>query len=394
MRTDLGIKRRESTIKIQLLFFPFIDATVVVVVVLVIVFGRLRCTGDTGEHPESHERCKPRRCLKPHPQLATQEKVVLVCCGDQADSLRKIRRLISGITNFDATHRIGRLPDSTQCFVIVALLLSITGTGCSTRVDEASSEEQSIRNTTEKPERSVMADILETDQIVETVEVSELEPKISEGTIFLPDFVLRSNETSGGVIFAAQTIGDERPVLISAMHLLGPSTGMQKQLTVEEISTDWLAITAYDVVSKEQSAFSGIGLGLPGASAVYESSPTGDVMAFVPQSDESLNAMPLESEDPQPGDILWLPSPCLTNEALKHRAICEGVVPKGFLAYLFDDEIQISGTSGAPVVNQQGKVVAVHRGGGLIDGEVFGLGTQVSKFLPKLQKALQRLESP
>jgi hypothetical protein len=241
----------------------------------------------------------------------------------------------------------------------------------------------------ERNQPSRQGDQSDRDALPLAVEFADHKPVLRPGMLFIPTLVLKSAETSGGVIFAAQTPVSKRPVLLSAMHLFGPATGMDEQLTVDEISETWLGVVATDVVKREKASFSGLGLGLPGASAEFEPSGAGDVMAFYPKEHQDLNPISLSPADPEEGDGLWLLSPNLTNDSFVHRVVCVGVAHECFLVYQFDESINLSGTSGAPVINEQGLIVAVHRGGGTQEGKTFGTGTLASRFLPILVRELQ-----
>ena len=173
------------------------------------------------------------------------------------------------------------------------------------------------------------------------------------------------------------------------MHLLGPATGMERQLTVAEISENWTSVVATELTKQEELRFSGVGLGLPGATADFESSRSGDVIAFLTREHQQLNPIGISDSDPKPGEVVWLLSPNLVNDSLVHRAVCVSVMHDVFLVYEFDRRVAIPGTSGGPIVNEQGYVVGVHRGGGMQAGKTVGVATLASRFLPSLVQEIQ-----
>ncbi|WP_404307559.1 hypothetical protein [Neorhodopirellula lusitana] len=165
---------------------------------------------------------------------------------------------------------------------------------------------------------------------------------------------------------------------------------MEKQLTVAEIAEQWSGVVATELIMRKEERFSGVGLGLPGASAEFEASQSGDVVVFIPQESKELNPISISDTDPEKGDVVWLLSPNLANDSLVHRAISVSVIHDGFLVYEFDEPIVIAGTSGAPIVNEEGLIVAVHRGGGTNDGKTIGVGTLANRFLPSLNGEIKK----
>jgi hypothetical protein len=221
------------------------------------------------------------------------------------------------------------------------------------------------------------------------VKFKDEKPVVTAGMLFGPTFQMKSDKTSGGVMFAARLPDSDRPILLSAMHLFGPATGMDKQLSVDEITKTWQSVKGDDLVDDKTTSFSGLGLALPGASAEFEPSPAGDVVVFVPQENRGLKPITISAEVPKEGDVVWLLSHTLAGDSLAHRAVCLTIVHENFLVYRFDEPIGIAGTSGGAIVNERGFVVAVQRGGGSKDGKTLGAGSLASRFLPILTRELK-----
>lgn len=90
------------------------------------------------------------------------------------------------------------------------------------------------------------------------------------------------------------------------------------------------------------------------------------------------------SLDPlNPGDRVWLVSEVIGSQSLVHSATVEGI-QDGWLIYRFDQPLELRATSGAPVVDALGEVVAINAGGGDDNGKTFGAGTPVTKFIDRL----------
>lgn len=227
------------------------------------------------------------------------------------------------------------------------------------------------------------------DQSPPAVKFKDKKPVVTAGMLYAPTFFLKADKTSGGTMFAAQLPDSDRPILLSAMHLFGPATGMDEQLTVAQINDTWQSVKGLDWVDEKSTTFTGIGFAPTGASAAFEASPAGDVVAFVPKESTGLKPMPVSADVPKPGDVVWLLSHVTSGDALVHRAKVLTIVHEFFLVYQFDEPLGIVGTSGAPIINERGFVVAIQRGGGEDDGKTLGAGTLTSRFLPILSKELK-----
>ena len=72
-----------------------------------------------------------------------------------------------------------------------------------------------------------------------------------------------------------------------------------------------------------------------------------------------------------------------------HPAIVERL-KDGWLQYSFVDHgITLKSTSGAPIVDRKGNVIAVHAGGTKKSGKMIGIGTPVVNFYPTLATLVQ-----
>jgi hypothetical protein len=227
------------------------------------------------------------------------------------------------------------------------------------------------------------------DQAPPVATFKDKKPVVTAGMLYAPTFLMKAEKTSGGTMFAAQLPDSDRPILLSAMHLFGPATGMDAQLTVDQINDTWQSVKGLDWVDEKSTTFTGLGFAPTGASAAFEASPAGDVVAFVPKESKGLKPITLSADVPKPGDAVWLLSHVTNGDALAHRAVVLTIVHECFLVYQFDEPLGIVGTSGAPIINERGFVVAIQRGGGEDDGKTLGAGTLANRFLPILTKELK-----
>ena len=68
-----------------------------------------------------------------------------------------------------------------------------------------------------------------------------------------------------------------------------------------------------------------------------------------------------------------------------HPATCDGKDENGNLVYEFKDRsLNLAATSGAPILNAAGEVVAINVASDAIPGRLFGVGNPVERFRPHL----------
>lgn len=76
---------------------------------------------------------------------------------------------------------------------------------------------------------------------------------------------------------------------------------------------------------------------------------------------------------------------------LLHAATVEEDQKGEFLRYIFDNpKMNLSRTSGAPILNSDGEVVAINVAADTTRGKLVGLGTPVTRFRPYLEAAVKR----
>lgn len=226
------------------------------------------------------------------------------------------------------------------------------------------------------------------------VEARNSFPSVPNGFVFRPKFTTTFGEVRAGTAFVARLDADQPPLLLSVIHLLGPSGGMRKQVAAADVANVVTEVTITD--RWDPSIKLSIGnrvLPILESAPLEDESGAGDVLAFRVAETPELRPARLARKTPTEGERVWLATSLSSGapaEQRLHPATVIGMHPRGDYLYQFENAaVPIPGTSGAPVLNAAGEVVAINLGGYSEDGKKFGAGNHIERFRPYLEKALK-----
>lgn len=224
--------------------------------------------------------------------------------------------------------------------------------------------------------------------------VDEPAPVTRRGSLFRPRFETAAGQSEAGTAFAGTLSVGDPVVIVTALHLLGEAGGFPRDITGAEVIGYLHGLRLIDCVSGASLGnVAGRPLSLPQARSLPANSLHGDVVAFLPEADAAataqFNPLPLANRRAQPQEVIWMLAEVLDGRRLTHRGKVVGE-QDGWLVYRFDSPINMTATSGAPIVDRYGEVVAVNAGGGeQDDGAILGFGTPVSKFRRAMADAIR-----
>lgn len=212
-------------------------------------------------------------------------------------------------------------------------------------------------------------------------------PTVSAGSLFRPTFATTDGQVDAGTAFAAKTSESQKTFLVTALHLFGPAGGLNQDINASLLPTRWKGISVQDCKSNivhQNIAMQPVRLAQ--AKPLPEVSTHGDVAVCSVENTGYLRLKPwtLATRIPSTGEKVWLVSAVIGSSSLIHPATVEGT-EDGWLVYRFDRPVELVATSGAPVIDGSGQVVAVNAGGGEDAGITFGVGTPTTKFVRQLR---------
>jgi hypothetical protein len=200
-------------------------------------------------------------------------------------------------------------------------------------------------------------------------------PKAVVDTICRPTFELKDQALSAGTAFLLETGVEKQPVaLVTAHHLLGPMGGLRTEVAWNDVPNTVKRATCKSIVSPAQS-WTGAPIAIPGAASFNNQTKDGlrDIALLTVQGKPTAKPLKLAPAQPKLGDTVWLVAQ-LVSGAPKDKLLFKAKVVKvqdRALNYLVDDPertFDLRATSGAPVVDERGEVVAVNIAGSRVAG--------------------------
>ena len=226
-------------------------------------------------------------------------------------------------------------------------------------------------------------------------------PEIPEIAVLRPYFqTTLGNVDVGsavGTAFAIEHEGIKAPVVLTALTILGPASGLTGQAKAAELAGVFKTCTLGSAFGGFDGVVSATGfLPILESAPFDQPSPAGDVLAITMPEKTRFGRFKLSNEMPAKGETIWLSAAMFIGvppSQRQHSAIVTGQDENGNITYTFDDKtISHQGTLGAPLLNKKGEVIAIHLGGSKEDGKLTGFANPTAKFSKYLESAL--LTSP
>jgi hypothetical protein len=198
-------------------------------------------------------------------------------------------------------------------------------------------------------------------------------PKAVVDTICRPTFELKDRSLSAGTAFLMETGVEKQPVvLVTAHHLLGPMGGLPTEIAWNDVPKSVKRASCKSIVTPAQS-WAGAPIAIPGAASFNNQTKDGlrDIALLTVQGKPAAKPLKVSPAQPRLGETVWLVAQLFSGAPpgkLQFKAKVTRVQDLA-LNYLVEDPertFDLRATSGAPVVNERGEVVAVNLAGGRV----------------------------
>ena len=205
--------------------------------------------------------------------------------------------------------------------------------------------------------------------------------------VFQPHFETTHGNIDAGKAFVIST-KTCAAVVVSAYHLFGEAGGLKAQIPVAELTPSIKSIVLNNIATgKSVFKIAGTSVTPPGAAACCETDApmtgAGDVFAFRSKTDLGSVAMAVSDNPAKKGDRLHILTSVMGGARTEFDAVVVGMV-SGYLQYqIVTPGFVLRATSGAPVLDADGRVVAINLGGwnDAKTGATFGIGNPATAWL-------------
>ncbi len=201
-------------------------------------------------------------------------------------------------------------------------------------------------------------------------------------SVCAPSFDTASGTLSAGTAFVlrAPSKGKRSEVLVTAHHLFGPAGGLQQNITWTDLPSFVRSVRCESLENSTKVLRAGRALRIVGAHAYSEPGEALDVAAFTMASGSS-DGLDLASSRPNVGQQIWLLARVVSGESftkLLHPARVVSIDDQWVRFEYQNARLTLQATSGAPIVDVDGRVVAINIGGISNAGRLVGIGLSAS----------------
>lgn len=225
-------------------------------------------------------------------------------------------------------------------------------------------------------------------------QAAQKEPKVGDHTILHPSFATAIGEFSAGTIFLTKVEGDDRLLAITALHIFGPSSGLPRQYSTTELKAFIRDVSIEDAFDQQhqQLAWRLEPVAVRDA-VVNKSHAVGDLALFlVTGCKENLPYFKFGLKAVKAGDRVWLATRVSSgaDAALRtHRGNVVSVNKNEIKVKYDNSKLAFSGTSGSPILNENGEVIGINTGKSIENGVVLGYANPAIEAYGLVRRALQ-----
>lgn len=217
---------------------------------------------------------------------------------------------------------------------------------------------------------------------------SVVEPVLPENTILRPSFELTNESFDAGTAFAVELKDKNVSLVLTAYHLFGEDGGLQEQIPASELPDRIKRVTFTDAYNDQACGECDKVLKI--ADAKTNPSVNKDIAAIYYGDKLNANRLKLSSKLPKEGEAVWLAAATmLGTEPKLHKAKVISTSDKSLIFEYEESGIELTATSGAPIINSSGEVVGLNIGGGERLGVMNGIANPCTSIKKMLTKALK-----
>lgn len=223
-------------------------------------------------------------------------------------------------------------------------------------------------------------------------------PLVPERSVLRPYFKTKLGQIPAGesaaTAFAVSIEGNPKPIVLTALSTLAAGEFFSTQPTPNRLNADLEVITLSDAFGSMDGVVSARAfIEIPESGFAKDSNaPAGDVLAIQLGEKVPFKSLMLGDSLPVIGEKVWISAAIFEGappSQMQHEAVVTALPADGNIHYRFENKkLSLKGTLGAPVLNAEGKVVAIHLGAIDTTDPLLAAGNPTARFLPYLAAAL------
>lgn len=203
--------------------------------------------------------------------------------------------------------------------------------------------------------------------------------------VYQPSYIKGTTRVASGKGFTVTHGG--RILMLTAQHIFGPAGGFDREYAFADLGRLFDVMEARSLSDPGRILRSSRMLDVGGKAVSDWDDVRNDLAVFaIEPQPTGTTTLPLVGALPKPGETVWMLSQAAGKPELVHQATI-ALASERIVQYAFAEAIDLRGTSGAPVVNQKGEVVAINLGSGKNGDQVYGLGGSSIGIRAKLASA-------
>jgi hypothetical protein len=191
------------------------------------------------------------------------------------------------------------------------------------------------------------------------------EPPLPRAGLFKPTFLRLNGSWSAGTAFVVKDPNGPDLLLVTPDHLFGPDGGVEQQMTPDEIAQQVVAAVGVSMQDKKTLVTTGNSLEVADAHPLGKEGTDKDLVVFPVSANLAVDGFEFAAAAPARGATIWMYARARGETKPK---LFSAVVLRSSdtqLVYRFEgDPFNPAGTSGAPLLDADGKVVGMNVGGG------------------------------
>jgi len=223
---------------------------------------------------------------------------------------------------------------------------------------------------------------------------AQSEPKPDPNVVTLPTFIFdQRHAITAGVAFLVEEQGQR--YMVTAYHVLGPAGGLKTRIAPRDVPHEVKAIVGLCLGDTNTVVVGAPVLPVPDARSFDQAGGEGDVTFAVVPGSGGAQGLKLSDKLPKVGERVWLFLRLVDRDrpTLYPATVSEAAAT--YVQYTMEEpSLNLRASSGAPVLNKDGAVVAMHLGYGKKSDELSCIAAPAAAIRQRLLAAKQPDKKP